>query len=128
MGFSPVSPVLLNGEVDNGGSFTYTAEHNRLMVFGELDVPSIDPMDPVMPTGDLTLEAGLPDFVPEEILALGPSEQLTLGDDCVNDPVCSAIREAIMYGSAIYFDDGDGEISDNERRTGNAARGSERGE
>ncbi len=129
LGFSPSEPVELRGDVTGGGSFVYTADHSRLMLYGEIDIPSLDPLDPTMPTGNLVLEAGTPEFIPQAILDLSPGEELSLGIDCDQDPTCLAIREAIALESALYIDtDGNGRISDPERDAGERATGAERGD
>jgi len=128
IGFTTVEPLLLEGEVSNGGQFSFSAELGRLMVYGEVEVEAADEGATDDPTGDLVLELGAVDWVSETELALGPTDELRLGADCLADPLCSSIWTGIMHRSAIYGDDGDGRVSDGERDAGDSARGTERRE
>jgi len=129
MGFASDEPVGLAGEVSNGGTFRFSAELGRLMVYGEVEVLETAQDATDDPTGELVLELGAADFVSEDDLDLGPTDDLRLGTDCLSDPLCAAIWTGIMHRSAIYEDsDGDGEVSDTERSGGTRARGTERRE
>jgi len=129
MGFGSDEPVGLAGQVSNGGTFRFSAELGRLMVYGEVEVPEADEDATDELTTELVLELGATDFVREEDLGLEPTDDLPLGADCLSDPICAAIWTGLMHGSAVYEDgDGDGEVSDAERAEGARAQGTERPE
>jgi len=127
LGLLSADPVLLRGEVSNGGQFTFTTPIGRLMVYGQVEVPASDDTEDA-PTTQLVLEVGRPEWIDEATLALGPTDAIELGNNCFDDPLCSRLWTAFMHQSALFYDvDGDGQVSEEERNTREAAAGTERG-
>jgi len=114
--------VRLSGTGDNGGTFEFTADIGRVLMYGEVHVPRA-------PAGrDLVLELAYPDWVSQDILGLQPATHREIGPACADDPACVRMRRALADQSAIYDDAGaDGQVEESERETGAEAEGSDRG-
>jgi hypothetical protein len=100
-------PLAIEGQTTNGGSFS-----------GELELTYI-----TMPIGDkldvngdnFVLELGYPGWVSEISLGLGVASKM---DVDANHPIYPLMMRAMTDFSGLYSDDGDGDISADERTEG----------
>jgi hypothetical protein len=87
LGLISSEPVVLQGQTSNGGQFNFTTDLGRLMVYGEVDLPSSDEA-----TAQLVLELGYPDWIDEAGLGLAPPTPWTW------EPIAWTTRSAPRSG------------------------------
>lgn len=102
-------PLGFSGQLQDGGEFAFSLVVESLEVVAEADVSTDE--------GPFVFEVGAPDW-----LTTSDLEKLAEGGANANGVITSLLAH-LPAQSALYYDDGDGQISDAERAAGAAAQG-----
>lgn len=111
--------TVLEG-VSGDGRFRFTAPLGRILLFNDVGVE--------LRAGErLVLELAEPDWIAAADFGVGAGEQLDIGEDCLEDPLCTRVRDALSRRSGLFRDgDRNGRVDPPERQRGTGAAGEDR--
>ncbi|MEO0601617.1 MAG: hypothetical protein AAF211_09280, partial [Myxococcota bacterium] len=120
LGLVPQAGATVLEGTSGEGRFRFAAPLGRILLFNDVGVE-------LRAGEELVLELAEPDWIGANDLGVGAGEELDIGEDCLDDPLCVRMRAALSRRSGLFRDGNrDGQVDPVERERGTGAAGEDR--